>query len=878
MSQMMDENLSREFEGPAELSALDRREFLRYLGLFSSMTLLAHCSRKPANIIPFVNEQKEFAVHNYEYYASAFPSRGFAQGVLVKSYQGRPVKIEGNPDHPWSRGATSAQAQAALYELYHPGRLTTPLINGKKAKLEDVRGVLLSFRPQDAKGSDVAFIIPALHSPTMTELLTELRKKYPEASFVSPSPWKSDSFTTYDLEAVNSLLTFDEDLFSGRPDYLILSRAFMKRRKMAIDTNSPHLLNHLYVVSSSPTLAGAKSDDQLFVSRGAVWNSALDLLDELEGKKTSNTQIQKWLPELKKSGLVVIDRSLHPDAGALEALINSHLGHSGKSWDTRLPENTTVTELQAKMKAGAIHTAFILEAEFTLDSDWQSALEKVPVKITHSLFPNETTAKSTTIIPASHWLEAWGDIATPQGLITIQQPLIEPLYPSLGIHRFLSLLLGDKREEQEIFESKWRAKTNWEEALKKGVVSGEIAKSTTLPSKKIFTRLPVSRWEILVRPDPSIGFGEHAENPVLQELPRPFTRLTWSNALLLSENEADHLKVKNEDLIRVKTENGTLEGPVLITSMVSDGMIITYSGFGKKKGTQISGNRGFFADSFNGAKVTTVEKIRGKKRFARVQLSMHMDDHPPVKTATLPVMKPPQKATPASFYPEHPIPAQEQGPQWGMTIDLTTCIGCEACVAACQTENNIPFVGEDQVKKHRYLHWLRIDNYIDEKTVFFQPVPCMHCEKAPCEVVCPVNATVHGNGGLNEMVYNRCVGTRYCSNNCPYKVRRFNFRSYSAVPKPWNMGFNPDVSVRDRGVMEKCTFCVQRIKSGERYGETVKTACQTVCPTEAIVFGDLRDEKSIVAENKKSPRNYDLLEEEGTRPRTSYLKVIRGNA
>jgi molybdopterin-containing oxidoreductase family iron-sulfur binding subunit len=212
-----------------------------------------------------------------------------------------------------------------------------------------------------------------------------------------------------------------------------------------------------------------------------------------------------------------------------------------------------------------------------------------------------------------------------------------------------------------------------------------------------------------------------------------------------------------------------------------------------------------------------------------------------------------------------------------MTIDLTTCIGCEACVAACQTENNIPFVGEDQVAKHRHLHWLRVDNYFDGEKVFFQPVPCMHCEKAPCEVVCPVNATVHGEGGLNEMVYNRCVGTRYCSNNCPYKVRRFNFKAYSAIPKPWNMGFNPEVSVRDRGVMEKCTFCVQRIKTGERNKTTVTTACQSVCPTEAIVFGDLNDNSHEVVKNKKTARNYDLLEEEGTRPRTSYLKVIRSS-
>ena len=853
--------LDQEFAGPKDLSDLDRRDFLKYMGLFSSMTLLANCSRVAEKIVPYTKEIDAFSTRNFELYTSVFNHHGFAQGIIVKSYQGRPIKIEGNPKHPFSLGTTSPQAQAALYELYHPGRLKDFNWNGKPVKVQNLGVELQKLRANWGDGAGVVFVYPPTHSPTQLGLIKELQGLLPKSSWISVAPWKSTEFHNIDLSDVAAVACFDEDIFYHRPDYLKLSREFMGRRLKK---------NRLYVYESAPTLAGAKADVTKTLKPQEIWNHAVDLAHVLEGKTSTNEEMKELAKNLKQ-GAVFIDPKLHPQAMNLQSHINRLLKARVQSRYFDLPDNISFDDF-----ATQDFKTFV-----SLDSDllqWHPELEakvsKIPQRISLSLFPTKTSAGSQIQLGMTHPLEAWGDLLSPAGDLSVQQPLIRPLHQTISIIEFLTLLTGSTRPAMELVQAQLPSTQSWDGLLQTGVTPPLSTQKSPVVTH-LFEKIPVpGSWQIKLQPDTSIGYGEGANNPVLQELPKQFSKLTWQNAFYINPEDARLLGFKTQDVIRVQSGKTILEGPVYIVEGVASKTIVSPLGYGQEQGSFISKKRGFSAYGMRNHSPITMTKTSSTMPLASTQEFQRISDHhAPVQfTSFSEVDRKKAVKEVQSLYPLHPLPHQEQGPQWGMTIDLTTCTGCQACVLACQVENNIPFVGEEQVLKDRILHWIRVDTYrVNDQTVF-QPVPCMHCEKAPCEVVCPVNATVHGQGGLNEMVYNRCVGTRYCSNNCPYKVRRFNFKAYSSIQSPWNMGFNPSVSVRDRGVMEKCTFCVQNLKSGG----SGKTACQTVCPTSAIEFGDIRDPKAQVSINKTLSRDYGLLEDEGTIPRTTYLKVVRG--
>lgn len=887
MSQVEEEKLfSREFEGPPDLSKLDRREFMRTLGLFSSMTLLSHCSKKAAHIVPFVKEVEEFSVHNFEYYTSAFPVRGFAQGILVKSYQGRPIKVEGNPLHPDSLGATTPQAQAMLYDLYHPERLKDYTWKGKKVSFVQAKQYLSELMTSQNQGERVLLIYPSLQSPTLIRLLEEVKKRMPLITRVTLSPWHEETTTSFDLKETVRIYSFDEDLFSGRPDSLRIARHWMEKKRKAIEDGDTQHLPLIRMLESRPTLMGAKSDVVARLRPSEIWNEAVELLTILEKKTSGNERMKSWAKDLQAyPSIVSISHDLHPLAQELERKLNALLKQNySRTFESALPQDISREDLQGQLRSKHFETVIILDSDPVYwDKDFKDHLRKMSNRVSVSLYENATSAMCEHKFPLSHMLECWGDLKATDGSVTLQQPLINPLYSTVSTLEFLKLLAGEDMTGLPIIEESWRKSSrplftddDWKKVLREGVFKSKTKPETTKVSSAghIFPKLPAGKWELKITPDAALLYGEFAQNPMLQELPRAFTRHTWGNVLVLSSKEARELKLERGNIIRLKTNEVTLEVPVFPYPLMPENTLWLTLGAGQEVGTSVGKKIGVNAFTLKDGEVISVEKTWKTKKLALVQEDMELEGSHAIRTDSLPLKETPKKNL-ASFYPGHPLPAQDEGAQWGMTIDLTTCIGCEACVSACQVENNIPFVGEDQVRKKRALHWLRIDHYIQDETVMFQPVPCMHCEKAPCEVVCPVNATVHGNGGLNEMVYNRCVGTRYCSNNCPYKVRRFNFKVHSVLKSPWNLGLNPEVSVRDRGVMEKCTYCIQRIKFGERNGSEVQTACQQVCPTEAIVFGNIRDEKSRVSRQKKSLRNYDLLEEEGTKPRTSYLKVIR---
>ncbi|WP_408098990.1 4Fe-4S dicluster domain-containing protein [Peredibacter sp. HCB2-198] len=861
---------NKEFAGPAHLSDMDRRDFLKYMGLFSTMTFLSNCTRPAQHILPMPREIAEYSTRSYEFYTSAFSSNGFSQGIKVKCFEGRPIKIEGNENHPYSLGATTATAQAMLYDLYHPGRNQRINWKGKEKNISEFPSLIKEMTSRWDKGEEVGFIFPAQHSPFINRLIEDIQTKYPESKWVSFSPYKQTAWNLINELSQDVVVSFDEDAFFNRPDALKIAREFMRRRERAISTNRKEEMNELYVYESSPSLMGAKADTRVNITREEIWNDAVDLMNIIAGNPVMNERMRKLYSRIKdRRAIVFINNSLDPEAKNLEQTINQLLKVDYQYLAFELPETHVQSDFIKLLKNKKIKTLFILDSDPVYwNPEMESLIKDVPERISLSLFPNSSHELATIKVAKSHPLESWGDLRAIDGSITIQQPLIEPIYSSLSLPQFLLGILGESKTPLTFLKETYQ--TRWEEGLHKGWIAGET-NSILAPLSQFSKRTLTDGFNVKLLPDPTVGFGEFANNPIMQELPKPFSKLTWRNAFYISPEEAETLKVKTGDVIKVKSSKVGIKGPVWVLPGVARETIIATYGYGQTSGTFIAKDRGYSAFSFQQDEAVTIEKTNGFIDLASTHgFQMLPEKHSPVKQGRLPLGAKEPKIKVASLYPEHPIPLQEKGPQWGMTIDLTTCIGCQSCVSACQVENNVPFVGEDQVRRDRILHWLRIDTYFKDGQAMFQPVPCMHCEKAPCEVVCPVNATVHGNGGLNEMVYNRCVGTRYCSNNCPYKVRRFNFKAYSVIQKPWNMGFNPEVSVRERGVMEKCTYCIQRIKTGEN-----RTACQVACPTEAISFGNIKDETSVVSRKKNLPHNYDLLEDEGTVPRTSYLKVIR---
>jgi MoCo/4Fe-4S cofactor protein with predicted Tat translocation signal len=656
------------------------------------------------------------------------------------------------------------------------------------------------------------------------------------------------------------------------------------------------------------------------------------------------------LPDGRGASLVVAGRWQSPAVHALAHAMNAALGNVGTTVRYIEPDTrpaSYVEELAAlgeELNRGDVDALLILGGNPVFDAPadlkFAEAAAKAPFRVHTSLFIDETSAVCSWHIPETHWLEAWSDARAFDGTASIVQPLIYPLYDGVSPHVILETLLGDASvDSYELVRRYWRDRLGggageiddrafeaaWRKAVHDGVIADsqapEISVSLAANWESSFPQwqsppAPGSSLEVdlVFRPDPTLYDGRFANNGWLQELPKPLLKLTWDNAALISPRSAESFGVKTGDVLLLEAEGAAVRIPAYVTPGHPDGVATLHLGQGRTRsgrvgqgtGTNVYPLRALGLQWFSKA---TLRSTRQRSELATTQHHFSMED--PFGAGKRPLV---QEGTLADWqaHPEHPEFLEHvhgeatslysdhefkyDGYKWGMAIDLTSCIGCGACVLGCQAENNIPVVGKDQVAVGREMHWIRIDHYYqgepENPAVHHQPVPCMHCELAPCEPVCPVAATVHDSEGLNEMVYNRCVGTRYCSNNCPYKVRRFNFLQYSDKETPvLKLLRNPDVTVRDRGVMEKCTYCVQRISAARievekeiaRTGDSslrirdgaVVAACQGACPTEAIVFGDLNDPDSRVTRLKAEPINYALLEELNTRPRTTYLAEIR---
>jgi molybdopterin-containing oxidoreductase family iron-sulfur binding subunit len=985
-----------EFPAQADIwpDSMSRRRFLGLMGASLALAGLSGCSVRPAPSVglrPYVRSPEEVVPGRPLFFATAMTEGGAGVGLLVESHLGRPTKVEGNPDHPGSLGATDLFNQASILTLYDPDRSQTVTLLGRTSTWEAAFGKsavngqasigMAMARQRQTKGAGLRILTETVVSPTLGRQLDDLLKAFPEAKWHQYEPVNRDMAyrgahqafgepvnTIYRFDRADVVLSLDADFLTCGPGNLRYVADFMKRRRVPTTDHNARdaTMNRLYVVETSVSSTGAKADHRLALRPSEIEAFARALAARLGIPGTGPAAASKhdrWIDAVAddlQSHLgwcVILAGDRQPPAVHLIAhALNQRLESVGKTVLYTEPieshpvdQAKSLRELVDDMERGRVDMLVILGGNpvFTAPADlrFTERMEKVALRVHLSLYQDETSLQCQWHLPEAHYLEAWSDTRAFDGTATIGQPLIEPLYQGRPAHEVVSILTHDLRTPgYELVRAYWRKHRQdqgasgdfddfWETSIHDGVVAG-----TRFPEKSLRSQdnlgqpenksSPEGELELMFQPDPTIYDGRFANNGWLQELPKPITALTWDNAALMSPATAKKLGLAvhgyehggehggfRTDTIELEVDGRALRAPVWPMPGHADGAITIYLGYGRQSAGRVGGTSEHPV-GFNAYLLRTsehpwfcpgVEARKTGERYpiACTQAHQLMENRECVRSATLAEYRErpdfarqrekeeEREATRVARKPLTLYPPFDYGPpkhKWGMVIDLTACTGCKACVVACQAENNIPVVGKEQVLAGREMHWLRIDRYNTgpyeaPEEFYFQPLPCMHCENAPCEYVCPVGATVHSAEGLNDMVYNRCVGTRFCSNNCPYKVRRFNFFQYADfATQSLRQQYNPDVTVRSRGVMEKCTYCVQRIRHAEIDAETdgrpvadgeILTACQAACPAEAIVFGDMNDSKSAVKRAKDLPLNYGLLTELNTEPRTTYLAALR---
>jgi MoCo/4Fe-4S cofactor protein with predicted Tat translocation signal len=919
--------LEREFPaGASEWDEADagggmhRRQFLTLMGASLALAGLSGCTpRSREKIVPYVDQPEQIIPGQPLYYATAMPLNGFGRGILVETQMGRPVKIEGNPAHPDSLGATDAITQAAILGLWDPDRSRAPFVGGQLSTWNHFQSELLDVlaKTHATQGQDLAMLTERTNSPTLVRQLEAFRQKFPRASCYEWSPRMTGRFhflPEYGFDEADLIVSVGSDFLVDQPGSLRHTRQFAGRRRVQ---NGQVIPNRLYVLESTPTLTGAMADhrlsappDRIAAVLRRLGGAADEKLDEKE--TVFAQQLASDLLKYAKSTMVVTGETEPAQIQDLAA----GLKELRQPW---LEVEDGLALLTHALATGGIKNLIILGGNpvYTAPSDvpFGEALAKAGFSAHLSLYRDETSQRCRWHLPETHFLEAWSDILASDETATIMQPAIEPLYAGKSAHEVLAMLNEEfSTSGYDIVRATWKKahaddfETFWQQSVHDGFVAAPTSGETTgrviegliEVSKAPASQVVAGADYLLIRPDPTVGDGRWANNGWMQELPKPLTKLTWDNAALIGPAMAARHGLRSGDVVELRVEDRAVEAPVMILPGQADRCVTVHLGYGRSHGGHVATGRGFNAYELQStasrwcAPGLQIRRLGRTYAFATTQTHFNMEGRDLVRVASLedfrahPNFAQPELQNRPSLLPAH-APLGSKTYAWGLAIDLSTCTGCNACVTACQAENNSPVVGKDQVSRGREMHWIRIDSYFegppDDPKMLHQPVMCMHCEKAPCEIVCPVAATVHNSEGLNTMVYNRCVGTRFCSNNCPYKVRRFNFLEYSApADSAEAQGHNPNVTVRRRGVMEKCTYCVQRINEVRigaelanrpiRDGE-IKTACQQACPAEAIVFGNLLDPDSLVSRRKREPVNYGLLEELNTQPRTTYLARIR---
>lgn len=912
--------LEAEFPALHALGSVSRRDLMRLMGASLALAGVAGCEVPSGR--PLLSQPTDSPLHvpgRPLYFATALELDGYGRGVVVESHDGRPIKIDGNPLHPASLGATDPIMQGELLSLYDPDRSGAPWAEGRERSWAEFRRFLAAARGRlvESRGAGYHILLGATSSPTAARLIARIRLLYPGLRFHSYSPvndpagaspgFEGSVEQVFRFDRATAVLSLGADFMGPGPAQVRHARDWAGRRR---DLEQAGAYHRLWVAEASPTLTGAQADRRLPLRPDRIEHLARGVATALgvEGAGATPDRIaQEIAAALARSGtgaLVVAGLDQPGSVQSLAFRINQRLGAIGNTVEVIAPVRLGAAEgieplsdLVVEMATGRVRGLVAADCNPAYDAPadplWDDLLPRVPLSLHLGLHRDETARLSDWHVPQRHVLERWGDIRAVDGTAAIQQPATIPLRSAMSAIQLLGLLAGERPDEARLVRATWPgfSDAEWLRVLEAGVVpdsAAEPAVAVPLPIPPSPPPALARGIALTFRPDSRLWDGRYANNAWLQELPDPITKLVWGNAALISPATAEAMGLANGDLVALGTAAGEVETPVWIAPGQAAGVVTMMLGYGRPFAGRVGGGIGVDAYRLRrrGETRGTIRKTGGKGRLISTEWHQPMERSEAVQVVApgQPLLPEPRANRP-SLYPEYA--ALEQA--WGMVIDLDACIGCGTCTIACQAENNIPVVGPDEVERGREMHWIRVDRYYAGSPaapdMHFQPVPCMHCEKAPCELVCPVGATVHSSDGLNQMVYNRCIGTRTCSNNCPYKVRRFNWFDYTdREPDVPPAVHNPRVLVRDRGVMEKCTYCVQRIRDAEADAavegrplrrDEVATACEQACPTKAIVFGDLNDPASAVALLRGSSRNYALLGKLNTQPRTTYLARVR---
>jgi len=929
---------------PDDFLRFSRRDALRIFAAHMALAV-AGCSKPVEEIVPYVKMPEGLVPGEPLRFATAIPMGGYGLGIMGVSVDGRPIKVEGNPRHPASLGGTDVFAEAAVLSLYDPDRSRTPTLKGSIASWDAFHAALLPQLEKHANngGDGLRLLTGRVTSPTLLRQIDGLFTRYPQAMWhvhepIDDSLDRRGTMLAFGralhalphLDKAEVMLCLDADPLGPGPDQIVNARHWIEARNPKNSSN----FSRLYVVASGPTLTGIKADHRLALHPAGISDIAIAVANALgagmpqpklapAAERFANASARDLLAH-KGRALVLAGRTQRPEIHALAHWINAQLN---APVDFIAPfdrsathEPTAFVALADDLYAERVETLIILDCNVGYDAPADlsiaKALDKIPFSAHLGLYADETAGLCQWHLPQSHPFESWSDLRAADGTAAIVQPLIRPLYGTRSAHDLLTMLAGQdvaSASAYDLVRETWRSSGGtsfedwWRQTLHDGVVPGTAPRSVAAGTPRrpeVTSTKAQGDLTLVLSPDPSTWDGRFANSPWLQECPRPVSKEVWGNALSISSEDAKRLNLTTGDVVRLSVKDRVLQTPILATSGCAPGVVNLTLGYGRRNAGAIGTSIGTDAyglrtsDALWTIEGVAIAATTDRREILTTQNHVRLDgdarDLYPIRSLKdiAEAVEPDatDRALP-TFYP----PVTPDTYAWGMVIDTAACVGCSACVVACQAENNVPVVGPEEIARGRDMHWLRVDIYdhgtsADPKTGF-QPVPCMQCENAPCEPVCPVAASVHDSEGLNVQVYNRCVGTRFCEANCPYKVRRFNFFGYADGQEYANLGadtlkaqHNPEVSTRQRGVMEKCTYCVQRISRARRTakkedrtiadGEVV-TACQSACPTRAITFGDLNNPDSAAKSLKGDPRNYALLGHLDTRPRTTYLADLR---
>jgi molybdopterin-containing oxidoreductase family iron-sulfur binding subunit len=959
--------VEKEFPSAASewVDPVSRRGFMKLMGASLALAGLAGCTKQPDEpIYPYVKAPEDLILGKPMYFATAHPFVTGAVPLLVKSDQFRPIKIDGNPEHPYNQGSSDPFTQATLLDLYDPDRSQHVTFRGENREWAEFAVEFRNKVISTKDGTGIYFLSEMITSPTLARQWKAVQAAYPKATLVQYDPAIAGTAAAsglnvqYDLTDADVIVSLDADFLSGAgyPGFHKLVRQYAERRK------SPEKLNRLYVIESTPTTTGMKAEHRLGLRASEIPAFAAELAKTV-GAVRVEPPAYNWTDEQRKF-LAALARDLKAHAGksvvipgiyqdssvrAMASAINTAVGAYGKLalliGDPNGPaiglQLDGLKSLVSDLNAGKVDWLVILGANpiysAPADVDFSAAFNKAKTVAHLGSHVDETGQIAHWHIPSAHYLESWSDARAYDETATIIQPMIDPLYGGKTAHHFLQALLDEPGlSPYEAVRETWKPvikgdfELGWRKALHQGWIDGttSVGSQPYIKGVSFEARVPApdpaGTFEIIFRPDPNVYDGRWSNVGWLQELPKPVTNLSWDNAAIVSGATLTKYGLEEDDIVELTVNGRSVKAPVIVAPGHPDNSVTVHLGYGRQFAGRVGSGAGFNAYLIRPADspfyaVGSMKKVEGK--WGTAITKSHFQDHRGTKFgqpeghnnnsleadeainergiiryATLDEYK----ANPGfanegethtttdrsnSLFPDWEY---NEANAWGMSIDMNSCTGCNACIVGCYAENNIPVVGKQQVRIGRNMQWLRIDTYFEgdlaAPRAHFQPMACQHCENAPCEQVCPVGATVHTPEGLNAMVYNRCVGTRYCSNNCPYKVRRFNFLLFSDFEtESLKLMRNPDVSVRSRGVMEKCSYCVQRISAAKieadkenrrvRDGEIV-TACQQACPASAITFGNINDKQSRVAKLQADERSYQVLADLNTRPRTKYVAAV----